>query len=483
MLILSITIIQAQKDNKGKAAEAKPNAAKTGKDEAKAAQEELKREVHETESQQKYLVCLVLQQVYYKSEHSNLANLLYPLASNNQIQLLDKVLYEHLEHCLTTLTNEDEEFVLKNLKNENELVALSETYTLPQEALSKKLGSLQLSAFQTTVKNTIQKDFGPEFKALKTGQELVKKKLDELTKPQQQQSAEKRSKYSNDRGSKIYKALTWTAVVIGVTIVGSVLKKLYDKNSNKTTSEDDAQKKKQKQEYAQKKKEEKAKQIQQLKLKKEKEARKKPGFQKNVTVKDNGKADEEQSDDDNIGLKQVYEALNKKKEQNKIIAVGGARKPSKPQETAAPVQQAQPTPAQAQNNKKGQNKQQPQQQQQPAKNQVQPEQPQQQQGKGKKGGKQAEPEAKKQKEEVVIQTPAPVVKEPENWTVIAATNNKKKGKKNEGGKKKKGGDDDDEQDNLKGDIESPAKKGSSEPVKPPVEEWTTISEKKQKKKN
>jgi len=406
--------------------------------------------VLETESQHKYLVCLVLQQTYYKDDQTNLANLLYPLASNNPAQLLEKVLYENLEHCLATITSEDEELVLENLKNENELVTLYEKYVLPQEALSKKLGSLQLSVFQNKVKTALQKDFAEELKLIKSGLELVKKKLDSLTGGQQKaEQAEKRSKYSNDRGSKIYKAVTWAAVVIALTIVGSILKNTYDKNSGKLTAEEEADRKKKKLEYAQKKKEEKALQIQQAKQKKEDEKRKqKTGFQKNVKVKDNDKAADDESDDDNIGLKQVYEALKKKKEQNKIIPVGGNSKPSKSKE---PKEQPQQVATKA--TKKDDNKQQPaKNQQQPAKNQQQPAkndksqqqpakgqaQPQQEQqpAKGKKGAKQAEPEVKK--EEVVIQTPAP--KEPENWTVIAGAT-KKKGKKNEGGKKKKGGDD------------------------------------------
>jgi len=72
----------------------------------------------------------------------------------------------------------------------------------------------------------------------------------------------------------------------------------------------------------------------------------------------------------------------------------------------------------------------------------------------------------------VIPTPVTTT-ESSNWTVIQKT--KQKGKKS---KKNKGDRDEDENAPLKGDLESP----SISPVKAkPVEEWTTITEKKKKK--
>jgi len=455
ILLVNIQYIIAAKENKAKAGAPQQNVTKSENEEPQKVKEELKKEYESVEAEQKYLACIVIQQVYYKNDYINIANMMYPLAHLNHNQLFDKVLYENLEHCLEKITTQDKDFVLQNLNEEEQLQTKVSDYILPQNIISKKLGDLSLSKPQNQIKKYIQRQLETELKTLKNGQKLIEQRLEELGGQPGMEKSEKRSKYSNERSAKIYKALLWTAVTIGICIVFSIAKSVYDKRNRTVKTEEETMRKKQKQEYALKKKEEKAHQIQQIKAKKEEEKRSKKGgkvFHKNVTVSENDQnANNEQSDDENVGLKQVFEALQKKKEQNKIISVGGS--------------------TQKKSNKGKENKQQqPQLQVQPQTKSTVTKNTGKQQQKEEK----AQPKVEESKTQAATSTATP--KETVVWTVIETTKQKKKHQGKDGSKRKRGNNADENAPLNEDEENSPSKV-----VQKPVEEWTTIEEKKKKK--
>jgi len=204
----------------------------------------------EFENQHKYLSCFIILQSYYLNDYKNIANMMITLAHLNHQQLQDKLIYENLEHCINSISNADSNFVIQNVLKEAKIASKIPSYTLSQSIMSPKLGNPVLTPSQSRLRNYFKEEFEDELILICN---KVEQKLKELVSGSPQR--EKRSQYSNDRDQKISQAVLWTLVIIGVTVLASIVKVLFDKNRNKMKKAQVAMMKAQKVEKKNKKKE------------------------------------------------------------------------------------------------------------------------------------------------------------------------------------------------------------------------------------
>ena len=276
-----------------------------------------KKEVKELEQNIIYSSCIIVLQAHIKQDYKNIANIFYVLGHLDNQQLFEKYVYENIEHCSNTINKADAEYIVVNINNEEKFQSKIPSYVLASSVISQKLSNPALTTSQTQLKNFIAQGNLDVFSLITSAQKVVNNRLTELLSGSPKLSdSEKTYKYSDAINDKKYKIILWTAVLIGVTIVATVIKITFDKKKKKLTHRINRANKGKKS----------ANQGQNINngIQEAKKSNNKKTEPRSQDQQDNSKGQatiKNEDEDDYDGIDNVFNALRKKQPVNKIIGV------------------------------------------------------------------------------------------------------------------------------------------------------------------